>query len=266
MHAFTDGRDTLPHAGAGFLRRARRDARRARRLGHRALLGDGPRPALGAHAARLRPARARRARRTARTAASRRCATPTSAARPTSSSSRRWWRRGRAIRPGRQRALLQLPARPDAPARRARWPSRGSARTDEDLPGWTGRGGAGAVERLTDADRVRGGLALSGRLRARAPATTLASVLAEPARASCTSPRPRSTRTSRTSSTAARRRRCGGERRELVPSPRDVPTYDHKPQMSAREAAQAFVGAWREDQPRSRSSTSPTPTWSATPA
>jgi 2,3-bisphosphoglycerate-independent phosphoglycerate mutase len=41
-----------------------------------------------------------------------------------------------------------------------------------------------------------------------------------------------------------------GERRELVPSPRDVPTYDHKPEMSAREAAAAFVGAWREDQPR----------------
>jgi 2,3-bisphosphoglycerate-independent phosphoglycerate mutase len=38
-----------------------------------------------------------------------------------------------------------------------------------------------------------------------------------------------------------------GEERELVPSPRDVPTYDHKPQMSAREAAAAFVGAWRED-------------------
>jgi 2,3-bisphosphoglycerate-independent phosphoglycerate mutase len=41
-----------------------------------------------------------------------------------------------------------------------------------------------------------------------------------------------------------------GERRELVPSPRDVPTYDHKPQMSAREAADAFVAAWREDAPR----------------
>jgi 2,3-bisphosphoglycerate-independent phosphoglycerate mutase len=41
-----------------------------------------------------------------------------------------------------------------------------------------------------------------------------------------------------------------GERRELVPSPRDVPTYDHKPEMSAREAAAAFVGAWQEDQPR----------------
>jgi 2,3-bisphosphoglycerate-independent phosphoglycerate mutase len=38
-----------------------------------------------------------------------------------------------------------------------------------------------------------------------------------------------------------------GERRELVPSPRDVPTYDHKPQMSAPEAARAFADAWRED-------------------
>jgi 2,3-bisphosphoglycerate-independent phosphoglycerate mutase len=43
---------------------------------------------------------------------------------------------------------------------------------------------------------------------------------------------------------------CEGERRELVPSPRDVPTYDHKPEMSAREAAAAFVSAWREDAPR----------------
>ncbi|HEY4097930.1 MAG TPA: 2,3-bisphosphoglycerate-independent phosphoglycerate mutase [Baekduia sp.] len=41
-----------------------------------------------------------------------------------------------------------------------------------------------------------------------------------------------------------------GERRELVPSARDVPTYDKKPQMSAREAADAFVAAWREDEPQ----------------
>ena len=43
---------------------------------------------------------------------------------------------------------------------------------------------------------------------------------------------------------------CVGERRELVPSPRDVPTYDLKPSMSARAAADAFVAAWREDSPR----------------
>jgi 2,3-bisphosphoglycerate-independent phosphoglycerate mutase len=42
---------------------------------------------------------------------------------------------------------------------------------------------------------------------------------------------------------------CAGERRELVDSPRDVPTYDHKPEMSAREAAAAFVEAWRSDSP-----------------
>jgi 2,3-bisphosphoglycerate-independent phosphoglycerate mutase len=41
-----------------------------------------------------------------------------------------------------------------------------------------------------------------------------------------------------------------GERRELVPSPRDVPTYDHKPEMSARAAADAFIAGWTEDEPR----------------
>ncbi|MDQ2895973.1 MAG: 2,3-bisphosphoglycerate-independent phosphoglycerate mutase [Actinomycetota bacterium] len=35
-----------------------------------------------------------------------------------------------------------------------------------------------------------------------------------------------------------------GEERALVDSPRDVPTYDHQPAMSAPEVAQAFVGAW----------------------
>jgi len=40
-----------------------------------------------------------------------------------------------------------------------------------------------------------------------------------------------------------------GERRELVPSPRDVPTYDLAPAMSAPEAAAAFVEAWRADEP-----------------
>jgi 2,3-bisphosphoglycerate-independent phosphoglycerate mutase len=41
-----------------------------------------------------------------------------------------------------------------------------------------------------------------------------------------------------------------GEVRELVPSPRDVPTYDHKPEMSAREATEAFVRHWRKDEPQ----------------
>ncbi|MDO9355581.1 MAG: 2,3-bisphosphoglycerate-independent phosphoglycerate mutase [Solirubrobacteraceae bacterium] len=40
-----------------------------------------------------------------------------------------------------------------------------------------------------------------------------------------------------------------GERREVVPSPRDVPTYDHKPEMSAAGVAQAFIDAWKADSP-----------------
>jgi 2,3-bisphosphoglycerate-independent phosphoglycerate mutase len=36
------------------------------------------------------------------------------------------------------------------------------------------------------------------------------------------------------------------EERALVDSPRDVPTYDKKPEMSAREAASAFVKRWRD--------------------
>jgi 2,3-bisphosphoglycerate-independent phosphoglycerate mutase len=40
-----------------------------------------------------------------------------------------------------------------------------------------------------------------------------------------------------------------GEERELVPSPRDVPTYDYKPAMSAPEAAEAFVSSWSADPP-----------------
>ncbi len=35
-----------------------------------------------------------------------------------------------------------------------------------------------------------------------------------------------------------------GEERCLVDSPRDVPTYDHKPEMSARAAADAFATRW----------------------
>jgi 2,3-bisphosphoglycerate-independent phosphoglycerate mutase len=38
-----------------------------------------------------------------------------------------------------------------------------------------------------------------------------------------------------------------GEERFLVDSPRDVPTYDYKPEMSAAEAADTFAEHWRSD-------------------
>ncbi len=42
---------------------------------------------------------------------------------------------------------------------------------------------------------------------------------------------------------------CAGEERELVPSPRDVATYDLKPQMSARGAADVFIERWEAHGP-----------------
>jgi 2,3-bisphosphoglycerate-independent phosphoglycerate mutase len=39
---------------------------------------------------------------------------------------------------------------------------------------------------------------------------------------------------------------CGQESREIIPSPKDVPTYDHKPEMSASEVTATVVEKLRE--------------------
>jgi 2,3-bisphosphoglycerate-independent phosphoglycerate mutase len=44
-----------------------------------------------------------------------------------------------------------------------------------------------------------------------------------------------------------REREWAGEERSLVDSPRGVPTYDHKPEMSAEGAAEAFCDRWLHD-------------------
>ncbi len=44
-----------------------------------------------------------------------------------------------------------------------------------------------------------------------------------------------------------REREWEGEERRLVPSPRDVATYDERPEMSAEEAADAFAEGWAGD-------------------
>ena len=57
-----------------------------------------------------------------------------------------------------------------------------------------------------------------------------------------------------------------GERRELVPSPRDVPTYDHKPEMSADGVGRRIRRGVAGRRAAFGSSTSRTRTWSATRA
>ena len=161
LHAFTDGRDTLPHSGAGFLATVEgwMAAAGVGRIG--SVSGATTRwTATGAGSGSSAPttcwstAAASSRRRAGRTLH----ATRTSATRPTSSSRRRWSARpAPRIRAGRLGVRVQLPPRPDA---------RDHARAAE--PGFTevDRGGAAPVDALHDDDRVRGGLAVPGRVPA----------------------------------------------------------------------------------------------------
>ena len=128
----------------------------------------------------------------------------------------------------------------------ARWASRTSTEFDR---------GAG-VRRcaLTTMTRYQEDWHLPGRVRAGAARDDdRRGAGRSAATASCTSPRPRSIAHVTYFFNGGVEEPYPGEERCLVPSPRDVPTYDHKPEMSAPEAAGEFVAHWqaarRADQP-----------------
>ena len=208
----------------------------------RPLLRDGPRLALGAHAARLRPARPRPRRAPRGDAAPRRSAPPTSAARPTSSSSRRWSARRRAS--ARATASSASTSGPTACARSpARWPSRASTSS-------TAAARRRCARYATMAEYEEGwpypvafppaaarGHAGRGARRAREPQLHVAE----------TEKYAHVTYFFNGGEEAPVR----GRGRELVPSPRDVPTYDHKPRDERRARPPTRSrSAWREDGPR----------------
>jgi 2,3-bisphosphoglycerate-independent phosphoglycerate mutase len=120
----------------------------------------------------------------------------------------------------------------------------------EELPGWAGRSGHAPVRKLATLTRYEEGWPYPVAFAPEHPAVTLSEVLARAGASQLhvaeTEKYPHVTYFFNGGDEAP----LEGERRELVPSPRDVPTYDHKPQMSAAEAAEAFVAAWREDRPR----------------
>jgi 2,3-bisphosphoglycerate-independent phosphoglycerate mutase len=119
----------------------------------------------------------------------------------------------------------------------------------EQLPGWEGRGGAPPVGRLATLTEYEEGWSYPVAFAPQHPAITLSHTIAlsgaKQLHVAETEKYPHVTYFFN----GGEETPYGGERRELVASPRDVPTYDHKPQMSAREAATAFVGAWEEDRP-----------------
>ena len=140
------------------------------------------------------------------------------------------------MRRRRRRDPLQLPPRPRPPAGPGARPSRTST---------SSIAAASPAGRADDADRVPRGLALPGRLPAAgAGDDAWPRSSPRPAAASCTSPRPRSTPTSPTSSTAAARR--SGRGRSAASSTRRAtsrPTTTSR-EMSAGGRRRAFVERW----------------------
>jgi 2,3-bisphosphoglycerate-independent phosphoglycerate mutase len=253
VHAFTDGRDTLPHAGVRFLREL--DSAQGARVGS----------VVGRYWAMDRDRRWERTQRAYDMLVHGRAPhNAMSGERAVQDA----YRRGETdefieptlvggearIRPGD--SVIAFNFRPDRMRQITRAlaePDFGEARDDrasEPLPGWEGRGGMGAIARYTTLTRYEEDWPYPVAFSPEHPQATLPEVLA---RAGATQLHVAETEKYAHVTyffNGGDETPMEGERRELVASPRDVPTYDHKPQMSAREAAEAFVGAWCEDGPR----------------
>ena len=268
LHAFTDGRDTLPHAGVGYL--AELDATEGVRVGS----------VVGRYWAMDRDKRWERIQRAYDMLVHGHGRAESVPASSGEQAVREAYERGETdefieptlvgaearIRPGdsvlcfnfrpdRMREIVRALAEPgfgentgDGTSHAAG--AEAASRTETaELPGWQGRAGAPPVSRLATLTEYEEGWPYPVAFAPQRPQTTLSRVIANSGA--------RQLHVAETEKyphvtyffNGGEETPCAGERRELVASPRDVPTYDHKPQMSAREAAAAFATAWREDRP-----------------
>ena len=142
------------------------------------------------------------------------------------------------FRPDRMRQIVRELAEPDFP------------RADEDLPGWRGRSGAAPVERMTTMTEYQRGWPYAVAFSAAHPATTLGAVLAAAGESQLHVAETEKYAHVTYFFNGGRETPYEGETRALVPSQRDVATYDHKPQMSAVQISGAFLNAFAEVKPR----------------
>jgi 2,3-bisphosphoglycerate-independent phosphoglycerate mutase len=265
VHAFTDGRDTLPHAGAAFL--AELDVDVHARVGSvvgrywamdRDRRWERVQRAYDMLVHARAPYRAQSGEQAVRDAYER--GETDEFIEPTLVGEEAMIRPGDSVlcfnfRPDRMREIVRALAEPgfgetgalaDTPEARAEGQAVAGG---EGLPGWQGRGGAPHMARLATLTEYEQGWPYPVAFAPERPKMTLARVIADSGA--------RQLHVAETEKyphvtyffNGGEETPYEGERRELAPSPRDVPTYDHKPQMSAREAAAAFVGAWAEDRP-----------------
>ncbi len=142
------------------------------------------------------------------------------------------------FRPDRMRQIVRALAEP------------GFGSGSEQLPGWEGRGEAAPVRRLATMTEYQHDWSYPVAFVSARPATTLAAVLAAASA--------RQLHVAETEKYAhvtyffngGEERPFESEHRVLVPSQRDVATYDLKPQMSAREITASFADAFGELEPR----------------
>jgi 2,3-bisphosphoglycerate-independent phosphoglycerate mutase len=248
VHAFTDGRDTLPHAGVAYL--AELDGTPGARVGS----------VVGRYWAMDRDRRWERTQRAYDMLVHGRAPHHADSGEQAVAEA---YERGETdefieptlvgaearIRPGD--SVLCFNFRPDRMREITRALAEpGFGEGAEELPGWAGRDGGAPVARYATLTSYEEDWTYPVVFAPQHPETTLSVVLAGAGAAQLhvaeTEKYPHVTYFFNGGDEAP----LSGERREMVPSPRDVPTYDFKPQMSASEAAAAFVGAWREDGPR----------------
>ena len=237
LHAFTDGRDTLPKSGAGYVEEAQRWLRHAGRIG---TVG-------GRYWGMDRDSRWDRTKRAYDAIVHARAPRADDAV----SAVRQAYERGETdefIEPtvigdydgiAADEPVVFVNFRPD----RARQLTMALGEPDfEEFD----RGGGPALD-VTTMTRYRDGWPYPVAFPPQEPETTLAEVIAERGE--------RQLHVAETEKYAhvtyffngGREQPWDGEERHLVDSPRDVPTYDHKPQMSAAAAAAEFAGHWAED-------------------
>ncbi len=246
IHAFTDGRDTLPHSGKGFLEQL--DSLPGARVGS----------VIGRYFAMDRDRRWERVQRAYDMLVHGRA--PHSAATGAQAVQAAYDRGetdefveptlvGQEARIGAGDGVICFNFRPDRMREIVRALADPGFEEGEDLPGWHGRDGAPVVQRLVTLTEYEEGWPYPVAFAPARPSVTLSGVIAAAGAGQLhvaeTEKYPHVTYFFN----GGQETPLPGERRELVPSPRDVPTYDHKPQMSAPEAASAFVAAWKEQMP-----------------
>ncbi len=119
----------------------------------------------------------------------------------------------------------------------------------EELPGWRGRDGAPPLARLATMTPYQHGWSFPSAFTAAQPQDTLAAVVSRAGKSQLHVAETEKYAHVTYFFNGGVERLLPGERRELVPSQRDVATYDLKPQMSARQITDSFLAAFDSDRP-----------------